>query len=121
MDEARPLEIEIGETGNIRVVRLGGELDVASVPRLAQLLEEVAAPRVVLDLSGLAFIDSSGVAALVHARQQMDEGGQTLTLTRPSMTVSRVFELLGISFLLEKELPADRTTGSREADGPRGR
>ena len=83
MDEARPLDIEIGATGDIRVVRLGGELDLASVPRLTELLVEVAAPRVILDLSGLAFIDSSGVAALVRAQQQMDEGGQTLTLTAP--------------------------------------
>jgi anti-anti-sigma factor len=103
MDEARPLDIEIGATGDIRVVRLGGELDLASVPRLTELLEEVAAPRVILDLSRLAFIDSSGVAALVRAQQQMDEGGQTLTLTRPSHTVARVFEILGIAFLLEAD------------------
>jgi anti-sigma B factor antagonist len=103
MDEARPLDIEIGATGDIRVVRLGGELDLASVPRLTELLEEVAAPRLILDLSGLAFIDSSGVAALVRAQHQMDEGGQTLTLTRPSHAVARVFEILGISFLLDTD------------------
>lgn len=103
MDEARPLDVEIGATGDTRVVRLGGELDLASVPRLTELLEEVAAPTVILDLSGLAFIDSSGVAALVRAQQQMDEGGHTLTLTRPSHTVARVFEILGISFLLETD------------------
>lgn len=101
MDEARPLDIEMGATGDVRVVRLGGELDLASVPRLTEFLEEAAAPSVILDLSGLAFIDSSGVAALVRAQEQMDEGGQTLTLTCPSHTVARVFEILGISYLLE--------------------
>jgi anti-sigma B factor antagonist len=103
MEETRPLDVEIGEAGDVRVVRLGGELDLASAPRLTELLDEVVAPRVVIDLSGLAFIDSSGVAALVRALRQMDRDGQTLTLTRPSHTVVRVFEILGISSLLETD------------------
>jgi anti-sigma B factor antagonist len=103
MDEAWPLDIEIGETGDIRVVQLRGELDLASVARLTEVLEEIAADRVVVDLSGISFIDSSGVAALVRTQQHMAAADQDLVLTRPSGTVARVFEILGISFLLEAD------------------
>jgi anti-sigma B factor antagonist len=106
MDEARPLDIEIGETGNIRVVQLRGELDLASVGRVTEVLEGIASDRVIVDLSGLSFIDSSGVAALVRTQQQMAAADQDLALTRPSRMVARVFEILGIASLLDDD-PSD--------------
>lgn len=73
---------------------------------MTEVLEEIASDKVIVDLSGLSFIDSSGVAALVRTQQQMAAADHDLTLARPSHPVSRVFELLGISFLLEND-PSD--------------
>ena len=53
------------DLSDIHVVALRGELDVVFADGLADALVEVAGSTVVVDLSGLTFIDCSGVAALV--------------------------------------------------------
>jgi anti-sigma B factor antagonist len=66
------MKLTTRESGGRAVVVLRGELDVAEAASVAAALAAVAAraPQVVVDLAGLAFIDSSGVAALVLARVQ---------------------------------------------------
>lgn len=102
--DAEAFNIVVTGSGDTYLVRLSGELDIASTDRLTEALNEIAGSTVV-DLSGLSFIDSSGVAALVRAQQQLAAEGHSLTLTRPSSAVARVFEILGIMFLLETDPP----------------
>jgi anti-anti-sigma factor len=82
---------------DIHVVALRGELDVVSADGLAYALVEVAGSTVVVDLSGLTFIDCSGVAALVLARNRIlaNKMGQ-LVVTRPSAIVRKVLEIVGL-------------------------
>jgi anti-anti-sigma factor len=103
MDEPGPLDIGVSETGDTHTVRLRGELDLASVPELAGVLQAMAGPKVVVDLSELTFIDSSGVSALVRTQQRLAAEDRSLVLARPSGSVSRVFDILGISFLLDTD------------------
>lgn len=79
---------------------LSGQLDVASAPQLELRLSEVLAEpnaRVVLDLSGLAFVDSAGVSLLIKAKQGAEASGRTLVLGRPPEQVHRVFALVGLA------------------------
>ncbi len=92
-----------GEGDVVTLIHLRGELDLASVPELEEVLGAADATRIEVDLSELSFIDSSGAAALVRARQAAEESGRTLRLARASTPVLRVFELLGEAFLLEEE------------------
>ena len=65
------------------MLALSGELDVVSAPELELCLNEVMAEshdRVVLDLSGLAFVDSAGVSVLIKARKDAELSGRTLVL-----------------------------------------
>ena len=55
----------------VHIVTLHGELDIASADGLADALVEVAGSTVVVDLSGLTFMDSSGIGALVVARNRV--------------------------------------------------
>jgi anti-sigma B factor antagonist len=57
--------------GDVHVVALQGELDIVSAYRLALALVEGAGSTVVVDLSGLTFIDSSGISALVMASNRI--------------------------------------------------
>lgn len=87
---------ELEEDDGLRL-RLSGELDLAAAPgleeRLAQLSAEGVAIR--LDLSQLAFIDSSGVRVLIRAVNASRENGLRLDVD-PNLSdaVQRVFELV---------------------------
>jgi anti-sigma B factor antagonist len=81
------------------VLTLRGELDLATVPLVQEKLIDRAARNrgmVVIDLSGLRFIDSSGVRMLVRAERQLRVSGRQLVLVRGPRAVRRVFELTGL-------------------------
>jgi len=74
------------------VVALRGELDLIDTAAVAAELTAVAArePGIIVDLVGLEFIDSSGVAALVRGRRQAWQAGGGLVLAAPQRNVIRV-------------------------------
>ena len=63
-----------GESGSHVVVALHGELDLVDAQAAADALVAVAArgPRIIVELSGLEFIDASGIAALSRGRSRAD-------------------------------------------------
>jgi anti-sigma B factor antagonist len=67
------------------VVALRGELDIADAAAVTAALAAVAArqPQIIVDLSGLEFIDSSGVAALARGRAHARQAGGDLLLAAP--------------------------------------
>jgi anti-sigma B factor antagonist len=78
------------------VLALAGDLDIASVPVLERQLDDALAAggsRVVIDLSDLEFLDSTGLALFLTARQRLADRGQDLSLRRPRPAVRRLFEL----------------------------
>lgn len=78
-------------------VRLTGELDMATAPRLDRLLREpgLHARVIVLDLRDLGFVDSSGVHAIVDASIRSRRAGRRILLLRGRQGVDRVFTLTG--------------------------
>jgi anti-sigma B factor antagonist len=75
-----------------------GDLDLASAPRLEARLAELAGAgtTVRLDVSGLEFVDSSGVRVLVNAVREAREGSWRLLIAgEPAAQVKRIFELVG--------------------------
>jgi anti-anti-sigma factor len=80
------------------VLTLGGELDLVSAPVLQEPLDRVMRGRaaVVISLSRLTFIDSSGLRMLVRAERQLRCSGGQLLLVRGPWAVHRIFELTGL-------------------------
>jgi len=80
-------------------VHVAGELDVSTAPELERTLRipELRAQAVVLDLRELAFIDSSGVHAIVDASVCARKAGRRLVLLRGPPNVDRMFMLTGSS------------------------
>ena len=85
-----------GASGSHVVVALHGELDLVDAPAVADTLGVVTArePRIVVDLSGLEFIDASGIAALSRARGHARDAGGDLLLAAPQQQVQRVLAIL---------------------------
>jgi anti-sigma B factor antagonist len=81
------------------VVALRGELDLADAAAVTAALSAVAArdPVIVVDLAGLEFIDSSGVAALARGRTQARRAGGDLVLAAPQRKVMRVLAIIRLS------------------------
>jgi anti-sigma B factor antagonist len=78
------------------VLSLRGELDLTSAPLFERelLAAESGKPRrVIIDLSGLEFMDSTGLRALLIARERAQENGHELALRRGPRQVQRVLEL----------------------------
>ena len=84
-----------GEGDSRVVVGLRGELDVAVAVRVVADLSAVAARErdIILDLTGLEFIDSSGLAALVRVREQARHAGGDILLAAPQRQVLRLLAL----------------------------
>ena len=99
-DELEIVEVDL--PGGGREVRLLGELDMIGAPeveaRLKQLADEGRDVR--LDLSGLTFMDSTGVRVLFSAVRDRPEDAPKLELTRPQPDVWRVIELTGLQRVL---------------------
>lgn len=84
------------------VVVLHRELDVTDAMRFARALSVAAASgsRVIVDLAGLAFMDCSGLPALVSACRQARRAGGDLAPAAPPRPVARLLSLTGVTGLL---------------------
>lgn len=80
-----------------------GELDLASAPRVRTEVAAVVADggtRLVLDLGGVAFIDSTGLGVVLGAVRRVRGAGGTIRLVVRESAVLRVFELTGLDQVL---------------------
>jgi anti-anti-sigma factor len=85
------------------VVELGGELDLAVHGRFAALVDEVIAeqPRLlVIDLTGVEFMDSTMLRELLRAHTTLTEAGSRLAVVGLQPPVRRLLELTGTDELL---------------------
>lgn len=93
------LRLDVSEQGGWSVLQVGGEVDVATAPRLReQLIDLVNDQRfsIVVDLEGVDFIDSTGLGVLIGARKRvrLHDGDVRLVCTEPRIV--KVFEITGL-------------------------
>lgn len=94
-----PLIIEVNDEGSDTVFVLRGELDPHTAPDLRNQLDRVlesGRSRLVLDLAGLTFIDSSGLRVVISAHKDTVERGGGLVLRSPSPTTRRLLDITGL-------------------------
>jgi anti-anti-sigma factor len=106
-DTARELlpaefSISISEYDRRRILAIGGELDLASAAQFERQLGELCAlgGELVVDLSGLAFVDSAGIRLLLEARHRARHRGGSLIVLGASGHVRRVLEVAGVLDIL---------------------
>lgn len=98
---SNPFRIDVETEDGRHVISPHGELDLSTAPQLDQRLNEsLAEGETVLDLAGVRFIDSSGIALLVYISQTAREHGQRLELRNPSPQVEKLIKLAGVEPLL---------------------
>lgn len=95
-----PLTVSRLSLEGITVLRIEGELDLAAAPQLRAELAPVTQDEVMtsltIDLSGVSFIDSTGLQELLIALRQLRERGASMVLSNPRPSAMRLFQLTGM-------------------------
>lgn len=103
------LDISISRRDGVAVVSPRGDVDMSASPVLRESLRTLTAerqPRIVVDLAGVAYMDSSGVATLVEAMKNIRGRRGTLVLCNMSERVRGIFEIARLDqyFLIHDSL-----------------
>jgi anti-sigma B factor antagonist len=94
--DAERLTIDVSNEGDRAAARLSGELDIVTAETCKRQLSEVVdggAKTLRLDLGELAFIDSSGLGALVAVHHHAVAAGATVELAGVSSQVRRLMQI----------------------------
>src|SRR3954452_18601933 len=93
---ANILDVREDRTDGAQVLELSGELDAASAPALRERLAEGATRGggpLVIDLTSLIFIDSTGLSVLLNARRRLTRRGRDFGVVCPTGHVRRILEV----------------------------
>ena len=113
-----PCEFELRAegTGATALVAVKGELDIATLPELEQVVRSLRSPdleRLVVDLREVAFLDSMSIEMLLRLHTELADAGAELLVVRGPRAVHRVFELTGLDqVLFMVDQPPARVTPS---------
>ena len=86
------MKIDIDESGPFVLAKLSGEFDTASSETFSKSLEEHVGEPLLLDMSAVEFISSSGLGAIMNLVARARAGGGNIILVSPSAFVQGVFE-----------------------------
>lgn len=94
------LDLGQSEHNEYTVVTVGGEVDVYTAPKLRDLLSEILdgdCDKLCVDLTGVQFLDSTGLGVLVGTMRRIEErdGSMVVICERPHLL--KVFEITGLS------------------------
>ena len=98
MDQS--FKIEDIEIDAVPLVRVSGEIDVATAPPLRDRLQSLTTSgrsSVVVDLLGVTFLDSTALGVLVGALKRCREAGGDLPLVIAEQRILKVFEITGLT------------------------
>lgn len=99
------LRFAVDDSGAVAVLSLVGELDLASTVELSACMDDllVTGKDIVVDMAGLRFIDSTGMAVLVRGHKAAEQGGRCVTLRAPMANVAKTLSLAGLDRLFTIE------------------
>jgi anti-sigma B factor antagonist len=99
------VDIEVRSVGQVKVIKLRGRLNLGeAVDRLRQTLDDLMASddtRIVLDLSEVPWIDSSGVGLLVKILTSAKRRGGSIKLLNPSKFTVQTLKMISLLDLFE--------------------
>ncbi len=95
------------DAGPSTIITLAGDLDPATAPLLEEAIEtameDASVERIVLDLSQLSFVDSSGLRVFVTAREALGGRGGELILRSPTDNTRRLLDITGLGEVIQIE------------------
>lgn len=95
--------------GGLAVVSLSGEIDISTVAHLRELVDEgiaLEAPRVVVDLAEVRFLDAGALAVFATTAERLRKAGSELAVRGCTPAIYRLFEVTGLTEALHVDRPA---------------
>jgi anti-sigma B factor antagonist len=117
MDLIHPFAIDATTEGTSATVVVRGEIDLATQAEFRAVLSDLVVSgqvNLTIDLSGVDFIDSTGLGALIGARRRVHAFNGSLCLREPSEQVMKVFAVTGLNRVFDIQ-EADVEAGSSAA------
>ncbi|MGW0432552.1 STAS domain-containing protein [Micromonospora sp. NPDC003197] len=112
------LTVRAEQRGDVVVVSIAGELDMATAPQLQdQITDQLdkGHTRLVFDLAELSFCDSTGLSVFVRAKNSSDEAGGVVRLAAPQRGVLRILEVSGLVEVLHTYPTVDEAVAGDSA------
>jgi anti-sigma B factor antagonist len=100
LDGGRSLRIEVANTTSPTTVVLSGEIDILSSARVKETLLAICnggEHRVIVDMTNVTFMDSTGLSALVGSVKRFRSAGGEVILRSPGPGVQKVMEITGLT------------------------
>jgi len=108
----RPFAVGVQRRNGVVIVEPHGELDLATVETLRGALDGIEdALRVVLDLRGLSFLDSTGLHLMVALDERAQRDGFQLTIVAPAAPVDKAIRVSGLDRALPFAAADDAAAG----------
>jgi anti-anti-sigma factor len=97
------LSVVSAATDGIRVLTLVGEIDRDTGQTLRQTLDASGTPRhrIVVDLSRVTFMDSTGINLFIAAHRSLTEAGGWIRLASPTEAVMRLLQIVGVDAVID--------------------
>jgi anti-sigma B factor antagonist len=95
------MDIKSTDKGGILLVEVAGEINITSSPEMKRWFEKTQASRIVINLSRVGYIDSSGLATLVELLKKLRGRKGTLALTGMTGKVRSLFEITKLDKLFD--------------------
>lgn len=100
------MEIKYRNYNNVLYVMLDGELDEHSAKTASKQLDEIflstISKQIIIDLSELKFMDSTGIGVLIGRYKKMKDKGVSIFITNPSYHAEKIFKLTGLYDIMPK-------------------
>lgn len=96
------------------VLRVTGDVDLFTAPQMREALQQMVAQgqrRLVIDLSGVGFLDSTGLGVMVGVLKRVREVGGDLVLVGPQRPVRRVLAVTGLDKIFAVYTDVDEVVG----------
>jgi anti-sigma B factor antagonist len=107
------LEKDSASNGNSLVTRLSGKLSLETVHNFIQIMRPEPAEHLVLDMSGVSFMDSAGVGALVSLFVHRRNAGKSFAIAGLTQQGNAVLQVAGLTKLLPNFLTADAALAAK--------
>lgn len=100
------MEVAAKKEANSLVIFLIGELDEYAAPytrgAIDKTLEGHRSADIIFDLSGLTFMDSTGIGVLISKYKQLKNSGSRLYVRKPSKNIDKIFNMAGLYSIMPK-------------------